>query len=757
MISANLGFPRIGGQRELKKALENYWHGKSSDSALRDTARTLRAQNWQWQRQAGLTHIPSNDFSLYDHVLDTACMLGTVPARYGWSGGKMELDTYFAMARGNASATAMEMTKWFDTNYHYIVPEFEPGMRFQLASTKIIDEFKEAKSLGILTRPVILGPVSFLMLGRGRDGIQPLDLLDQVIPLYREVLSNLTASGAEWVQMDEPVLALDITPHEMQALVTVYKTLASKQHPRLCLTAYFGSLADKLKALARLPVGALHLDLVRAPDQLALALDCVPDSMCLSLGLVNGRNIWKTDLTAALELIQPAIRKLGHERLMIAPSCSLLHCPVDLEQETDLRADVRARMAFARQKLDEVNVLCQAACGDRAASDSLTANRRALEKAQAGSVCNPAVQKRLAGVTPAMFQRSSPYQRRRLAQQSRYKLPLLPTTTIGSFPQTPAIRKARADFKRGGLTADAYQTLMRREIEQVIRFQEEIGLDVLVHGEPERNDMVEYFGELLEGFAFTQNGWVQSYGSRCVKPPVIFGDVARRAPITVEWIKYAQALTSRPVKGMLTGPITILQWSFVREDQPRRDTAFQIALAVRDEIADLEDAGIGMIQIDEPALREGVPLRKADHSEYFDWAIKAFRLAVSGAADSTQIHTHMCYSEFNEIMPEIAAMDADVISIEASRSDAVLLEAFSAFKYPNEIGPGVYDIHSPRVPSIAEIKAIIERILHWLRPEQVWINPDCGLKTRAWPETRAALCNMVAAARAARLALQEDA
>lgn len=748
---ANLGFPRIGTQRQLKKALELYWSGELTLVELREAARAIRKLNWELQRDVGVDFIPSNDFSFYDHVLDAAVMLGAVPSRFRYAGGPVDLDTYFAMARGAENVKAMEMTKWFDTNYHYIVPELEAGREFCLGSTKAVDEFIEAREFGITTRPVLLGPVSFLLLSKSRTpGLKPLSLLDQVVPIYASVLGRLAAEGVAWVQIDEPALTLDLDPTAAAAFVHAYEALSfSSDRLSICLATYFGSLRENLDLALRLPVACVHLDLVRGPDQLKDALEKVPADKSLSLGVINGRNVWKGRLLDVLPHLEEALQVLGPDRLILTPSCSLLHCPVDLKAEPDLPEEIRDRLAFALQKLEELSVLRQAmTLGREAVRPALDENEALFQRiAQSSSIHNPQVQTRLAGLSPAMFARKSPFQERLVRQKASLNLPPLSTTTIGSFPQTPAIRQARSAFKQGIMTAKQYDAEMRRQIKQTIHVQEQIGLDVLVHGEPERNDMVEYFGEMLKGFAFTRNGWVQSYGSRCVKPPIIYGDVSRPKPMTIRWIQYAQSLTARPVKGMLTGPITILQWSFVREDCPRRDVAFQIALAIRDEVADLEAAGTRIIQIDEPALREGLPLRKNDWREYLDWAVGAFRLATSGVADATQIHTHMCYGDFNDIIESIAALDADVISIEAARSGVELLNAFSRFDYPNHIGPGVYDIHSPRVPSVEEMMDAITKQTTVLDAEQLWVNPDCGLKTRRWDEVKPALTNMVAAAR----------
>lgn len=756
-VAVNLGFPRIGANRELKRAVERYWAGELAAEELSDVAGSLRRRHWELQRDAGIEHIPSNDFSLYDHVLDTAFMVGAVPERFGRIEAKGVSATYFGMARGTPDAPAMEMTKWFDTNYHYIVPELEQGMQFRLTFNKPLAHFVEAGQLGITTRPVLLGPVSFLLLGKCKaDNLNPLTLINALLPVYEQVLAALAAEGAEWVQIDEPVLATDLDGDVLEAYAAVYQRLRGAAGSiKLCLTTYFGDLLDNLAPVMRLPVDAVHLDLVRAPGQLARALELAPATMMLSLGVIDGRNIWRADLNQALALAEQAVARLGSERVMVGPSCSLLHCPIDLAHETKLDAELKGWMAFARQKLDEIVAVARAATQGRAAVAAVLDESRRFVESRAASprIHNPAVKARLQQLSPSLFERGRPFAQRKPLQQERLKLPLLPTTTIGSFPQTAEVRRARAAWKKGEWTVEQYEQFCREEIARVVKFQEEVGLDVLVHGECERNDMVEYFGEQLEGFAFTQNGWVQSYGSRCVKPPVIFGDVSRPRPMTVGWSRYAQSLTSKPMKGMLTGPITILQWSFVRDDQPRKDTAFQIALAIRDEVADLEKAGIGVIQIDEPAIREGLPLHRGQWAEYLRWAVDAFRLSAASAADHTQIHTHMCYSEFNAIIQSIAELDADVISIEASRSHMDLLEAFVRFQYPNDIGPGVYDIHSPRVPDVDEMLGQIQKALRWIRPEQFWVNPDCGLKTRAWPETIAALKNMVEAAQSARAQL----
>jgi 5-methyltetrahydropteroyltriglutamate--homocysteine methyltransferase len=768
MVQAtNLGYPRIGAKRELKRALEQFWAGKLDEQGLREQAAALRREHWQLQQRLGLNQIPANDFSLYDHVLDMALVVGAVPRRYRRAGdnGALELDlsTYFAMARGVEAGPAgeavppMEMTKWFDTNYHYIVPEFEEDLSFHLTSTKPLDEFNEARSLGIHTRPVLLGPVSFLLLGKThREGLSPLGLLEQLLPVYEELLQRLAAAGADWVQLDEPCLVLDLEPAALRAIEQSYIRLSQAAPSlRLLLATYFGDLGPALSTVLHLPVAAVHLDLVRAPQQLERALAAAPSSLLLSLGIVDGRNVWRTDFEQALALVERAVERLGSERILLAPSCSLLHVPVDLELESELDAELKQWLAFANQKLQEIVLLTRAANeGRQAIADELERNRQAVERRRTSPrIHNEEIDQRVRQVRAQHARRQSPYAVRRQRQRAQLQLPLLPTTTIGSFPQTAEVRAARAAFKNGRLDAAGYEAFIRGEIERTIRFQEEIGLDVLVHGEFERSDMVEYFAEQLDGFLFTRNGWVQSYGSRCVRPPVIYGDVQRRGPMTVRWSAFAQSLTARPVKGMLTGPVTMMQWSFVRDDQPRAETCYQLALALHDEVQDLEAAGIRVIQIDEPALREGLPLRRSEWASYLDWAVDCFRLVSASVRDETQIHTHMCYAEFGDIIEAIAAMDADVLSIEASRSRLELLNAFVRYRYPNEIGPGVYDVHSPHVPSVSEYEQRLLRILEVLPAEQVWVNPDCGLKTRRWEEVRPALTNLLQAVRAVRTRL----
>jgi 5-methyltetrahydropteroyltriglutamate--homocysteine methyltransferase len=760
---ATLGVPRIGRRRELKFALENYWSGKDSAEALLETARCLRADNWRLQAEKGVTRIPSNDFSLYDHVLDTAVMVGAIPQRYGWTGGEVPLDTYFAMARGSEgdagcghpghvhSTSALEMTKWFDTNYHYMVPELAPDQEFVLATTKPVDHFLEAKALGIHTRPVVLGPVTFLRLAKsGGEEFDLLSLLPKLLPVYTNLLNRLHAAGADWVQIDEPCLVLDLEAGERAALETAYNHFATEVPAlNLMLATYFGALGDNLDLAASLPVSGLHVDLARAPEQIEAVAAKLSSNTVLSLGVIDGRNVWRADLNVILDYLKPVVEARPLDRIEIASSCSLLHVPVDLELETALDAELKSWLAFATQKLDELVVLGHALSEGRAGvADALQASADAIaSRRKSPRVHDRKVGDRLAAVTGAMERRRSAFGARREKQSGKLDLPKFPTTTIGSFPQTAEVRKARSAHARGELSAADYEAFLRRETEAAIRWQEEIGLDVLVHGEFERNDMVQYFGEQLAGFAFTQAGWVQSYGSRYVRPPIIYGDVSRPEPMTVRWWQYAQSLTDRPVKGMLTGPVTILNWSFVRDDIPRSQSCRQIALAIRDEVVDLEKAGAVIIQIDEAALREGLPLRRVDWKAYLDWAVGSFRLASTGVEDATQIHTHMCYSEFNDIIDAIAAMDADVISIETSRSRMELLDAFRNYKYPNEIGPGVYDIHSPRVPHTGEMTDLLKLARKRLSDSQIWINPDCGLKTRKWEEVRPALVNMVAAAR----------
>jgi 5-methyltetrahydropteroyltriglutamate--homocysteine methyltransferase len=749
MRTHNLGYPRIGSQRELKKACENYWAGKITLAELLQAGRQIRQENWKLQQEAGIGFIPTNDFSYYDHVLDTSLMLGNIPPRF-LPLVQEEKALYFAMARGyqkgGMDITALEMTKWFDTNYHYLVPEFYRNQTFGFVCTDVIGEFVEALKEGIHAKPVILGPVSYLLLGKEKEaGFHRISLLKTLLPVYADILNSLQKAGATCVQVDEPCLALDLEEPAKQAFGEAYRCFAQEcPGIKILLASYFGGLGDNLPLACSLPVDTLHVDLVRAPEQLDGVLAQIPDSMSLSLGIVDGRNIWKNDCDASLDLISRAVRALGEERIWIAPSCSLLHSPCDLDLETDesvLPEKVKRWMSFARQKLDEVVDL------SRMNETLLAANRKAHQNRLSSALIHaPAVQARISSIRDKDFERALPFTGRKKLQDAALHLPVLPATTIGSFPQTKEVREARAKFKKGLISEKDYTESIKTFTREAVEIQEEIGLDVLVHGEFERNDMVEYFGEQLNGFAFTQNGWVQSYGSRCVKPPVIYGDVSRPKSMTTAWTNYAQSLTDRPVKGMLTGPVTILQWSFVRNDQPRSATAMQIALAIRDEVSDLEQSGVRIIQVDEPAIREGLPLRKSGYAAYLDWAVKAFKLSVACVQPQTQIHTHMCYSEFNDIITSIAAMDADVITIETSRSQMELLDAFINFKYPNDIGPGVYDIHSPRVPSVEEMENLLRKAMKLIPAGQLWVNPDCGLKTRSWDETVQALQNMVQAA-----------
>lgn len=755
-LAANLGFPRVGAFRELKKELERYWKGEAGAEDLITVAKAIREENWKRQRDAGIDHIPSNDFALYDQVLDHIQLFGCIPARYEAlkSGDKYTL--HFAMARGyqkeGVDVVAMEMTKWFDTNYHYIVPEFEENQSFELFTKKPLEMFTEAKAMGITTRPVILGPVSFLLLGKMRKSdASPLSLLPKLLPVYEELLHQLQDAGAEWIQIDEPFLATDLPEGAAAAYKQAYAELADASASlKFCLTTYFEGLRDNAELAFSLPVSAVHVDLVRAPDQLESVLKLVKEHQLLSVGVVDGRNIWKTNLEKALAKVKQAEAALGADRVIVAPSCSLLHSPVDLASEEQLDDEIKNWLAFAQQKLEEVATLKRAANGEDVTA-IMKANAEAMaSRASSKRIHNDAVKQRLASVDASMLSRKSPFVERIKLQAANLNLPPLPTTTIGSFPQTQDVRKARADHKKGAMSDAEYQKFLQDATTDCIRRQEKMGIDVLVHGEFERNDMVEYFGEQLDGFVFTQYAWVQSYGSRCVKPPIIFGDVSRPKAMTVDWAKYAQSQTEQVMKGMLTGPVTILQWSFVRDDQPREQTCKQIALAIRDEVVDLEKAGIRVIQIDEAALREGLPLRQTDWSAYLNWAVDAFRITASGVEDATQIHTHMCYSEFNDIIEAVAKMDADVISIETSRSAMELLDAFVQFKYPNQIGPGVYDIHSPRIPQQNEMEKLLTKALEVLKPEQVWVNPDCGLKTRGWKEVEPALEAMVAATKALR-------
>ncbi|GKX49553.1 5-methyltetrahydropteroyltriglutamate--homocysteine S-methyltransferase [Pectobacterium carotovorum] len=745
IVNHTLGFPRVGLRRELKKAQENYWAGNATQEELLTVGRELRARHWQQQKDAGVDLLPVGDFAWYDHVLTTSLLLGNVPARHQNEDGSVDLDTLFRIGRGRAPtgqpAAAAEMTKWFNTNYHYMVPEFTKGQQFKLTWTQLLDEVDEALALGHNVKPVLLGPVTYLWLGKVKgEQFDRLSLLQDILPVYQQVLAELAKRGIEWVQIDEPALALELPQEWLAAFKPAYDALQGQV--KLLLTTYFDSVSQNLETIKTLPVQGLHIDLVHGKDDAATLSAQLPANWVLSLGVINGRNVWRADLSSWFERLQPLV---GTRDLWLGSSCSLLHSPIDLSVEVRLDDEVKSWFAFAIQKCAELSLLSQALnSGNGQALEAYSAPIRARRTST--RVNNAAVTQRLAAITAQDSQRQNVYSVRADAQRERFNLPAWPTTTIGSFPQTTEIRGLRLDFKQGRLDGNNYRTGISEHIKQAVAEQERLGLDVLVHGEAERNDMVEYFGEHLDGFIFTQNGWVQSYGSRCVKPPVIIGDVSRPEAITVEWAKYAQSLTDKPMKGMLTGPVTILCWSFPREDVTRETIAKQIALALRDEVADLEAAGIGIIQIDEPALREGLPLHRSDWDAYLEWAVDAFRLNAAVAKDDTQIHTHMCYCEFNDIMDSIAALDADVITIETSRSDMELLESFEEFEYPNEIGPGVYDIHSPNVPSVEWMEDLLKKAAQRIPAERLWVNPDCGLKTRGWPETRQALANMVQAA-----------
>ena len=753
-LAHSLGFPRIGRDRELKKAQEAFWKGELNEAGLRDVGRELRKVHWDLQKNAGIDLLPVGDFAWYDQVLSHSLMFGVIPERFRPHDGKATLQTLFSMARGVSNACcsdghAQEMTKWFDTNYHYLVPEFSADQHFHLGWEQLFEETEEARALGHNVKPVIIGPLTYLWLGKTKGAdFDKLDLLDRLLPLYGQIFARLAALGAEWVQIDEPILVLDLPQDWKNAFERAYNQIQRDPLKKL-LATYFGGLEENLGLAANLPVDGLHIDLVRAPDQYPTILDRLPAYKVLSLGVVNGRNVWRCDLQNALATLRHAHERLG-DRLWVAPSCSLLHSPVDLGREDQLDAELKSWLAFAVQKCEEVAVLAQAVSEPEAPQVlRALAQSRSVQTSRAASprIHKPEVQTRVAAITAKDAQRQSPFAQRIAKQRGKLDLPLFPTTTIGSFPQTAAIRLARQAYKQGKLSAADYTDAMHTEIRHTVEIQERLGLDVLVHGEAERNDMVEYFAEQLDGYAFTRFGWVQSYGSRCVKPAVIFGDLSRPQAMTVEWIRYAQGLTDKVMKGMLTGPVTMLMWSFPREDVSREVQAQQLALAIRDEVNDLEAAGIKIVQIDEAAFREGLPLRRAQWPAYLHWASEAFRLCASGVRDETQIHTHMCYSEFNDVIESIAAMDADVITIETSRSDMELLEAFEAFAYPNDIGPGVYDIHSPRIPDVSEMVGLLRKAAQRIPVERLWVNPDCGLKTRGWPETEAALVHMVSAAR----------
>ncbi|RLA41781.1 MAG: 5-methyltetrahydropteroyltriglutamate--homocysteine S-methyltransferase [Gammaproteobacteria bacterium] len=745
----NLGFPRIGKKRELKIALESYWQGKSSQTELLETAAELRKVHWK--QQSALDYVPVGDFSLYDQVLDTSFMLGHIPARVRDLPGDSQ-DNYFRVARGRSAkeqasccVSAGEMTKWFDTNYHYIVPEFDANTTFTANADALIQQIEEAQAQGLLIKPVIIGPLTYLRLGKSKDGSNKLDLLPAIIAAYKTLLAALDKTGITWLQIDEPALVTELEAEWQEAAIKAYQQLQGRSFKVLVAT-YFGQLQDNLTLACQLPVDGLHLDTINAKVEIKQAIALLGDDKVLSLGIINGRNIWINDLNTTLDWLEPIHQRLG-ERLWLAPSCSLLHVPVDLNSEEKLDGDVKSWLSFAVQKLDELSTLASALNGGRDSVTTLLSENQALIDSRKNSarVHKPRVQNALSRVNDTMAKRQSPYAQREVEQSKKLNLPLYPSTTIGSFPQTAGIRQSRRDFRLGKLSAEKYQRAMEEEVAHCVREQEALGLDVLVHGEPERNDMVEYFGEQLDGYTSSQFGWVQSYGSRCVKPPIIYGDISRPKAMTVEWARYAQSLTEKPIKGMLTGPVTILNWSFVRDDQSRAQTCLQLALAIREEVLDLENAGIDIIQIDEAALREGLPLRQSQWQGYLDRAIRAFRIAANGVSDTTQIHTHMCYSEFNDIIAAIAEMDADVITIETSRSDMSLLDVFDEFHYPNQIGPGVYDIHSPNIPTVESIVELMQKAELRIPAERLWINPDCGLKTRNWEEVLPALQNMMSA------------
>ncbi|MFJ5110085.1 5-methyltetrahydropteroyltriglutamate--homocysteine S-methyltransferase [Streptomyces sp. NPDC088551] len=757
------GYPRQGRNRELKKAIEGYWKGRVTADALRETAEGLRRTNWRQLADAGIHEVPTGDFSYYDHVLDTSVMVGAVPQRHRAAVEADALDGYFAMARGNQDVAPLEMTKWFDTNYHYLVPELGPDTVFAADSTKQVAELREALALGLAARPVLVGPITYLLLAKPAPGVaadfEPLTLLDRLLPVYAEVLAGLRAAGAEWVQLDEPALAQDRTPAELNATARAYRDLGgASDRPKLLVASYFDRLGEALPVLAKAPVDGLALDFTDAAaanlDDLA-AVGGLPGKRLVA-GVVNGRNIWINNFEKSLSTLATLLGLA--DRVDVAASCSLLHVPLDTAAERDIDPQILRWLAFARQKTDEIVTLARGlARGTDTIAAAIAANRADLaSRANSALTHDPAVRARTAAVTDADGRRSQPYSERAVAQRAHLGLPLLPTTTIGSFPQTGELRTARADLRTGRLDTAGYEERIKAEIGEVISFQEKTGIDVLVHGEPERNDMVQYFAEQLTGYLATEHGWVQSYGTRYVRPPILAGDISRPEPMTVRWTSYAQSLSERPVKGMLTGPVTMLAWSFVRDDQPLGDTARQVALALRDEVADLEAAGTSVIQVDEPALRETLPLRAAGHAEYLDWATESFRLTTGGVRPDTQIHTHMCYAEFGDIVQAIDDLDADVISLEAARSHMQVASELAAHGYPREAGPGVYDIHSPRVPDVDEAAALLRKGLEAIPADRLWVNPDCGLKTRGWPETRASLENLVSAARTVRAELPQS-
>ncbi|MFI5542419.1 5-methyltetrahydropteroyltriglutamate--homocysteine S-methyltransferase [Streptomyces sp. NPDC051815] len=757
------GYPRQGQNRELKKAIEGYWKGRVTAEALRQTAADLRRSNWQQLAEAGIHEVPTGDFSYYDHVLDTSVMLGAVPDRHREAVAADPLDGYFAMARGTQDVAPLEMTKWFDTNYHYLVPELGPDTVFTADSAQQVAALTEALSLGHTARPVLVGPLTYLLLAKPAPGVaadfRPITLLDRLLPVYAQVLADLRAAGAEWVQLDEPALVQDRTPAELNAAARAYRELgAAPDRPKLLVASYFGRLGDALQVLAAAPVEGVALDFTGSAaanvEDLA-AVGGLPGRRLVA-GVVDGRNIWINDYQKSLTILGTLLGLA--DRVDVAASCSLLHVPLDASAEREIDPQIRRWLAFARQKTAEIATLARGlARGTDTIAAELAANRADLAS-RAGSAItrDPAVRARTAAVTDADGRRSQPYEQRTAAQRAHLGLPVLPTTTIGSFPQTDELRVARADLRAGRIDAAGYEERIEHEIREVIAFQEKTGIDVLVHGEPERNDMVQYFAEQLTGYVATQHGWVQSYGTRYVRPPVLAGDISRPEPMTVRWTTFAQAQTSKPVKGMLTGPVTMLAWSFVRDDQPLGETARQVALALRDEVNDLEAAGTSVIQVDEPALRETLPLRAADHGAYLAWATEAFRLSTSGVRPDTQIHTHMCYAEFGDIVQAIDDLDADVISLEAARSHMQVAGELAGHGYPREAGPGVWDIHSPRVPGTEEAASLLRKGLEAIPAERLWVNPDCGLKTRGWTETRASLENLVAAAREVRAELAAD-
>ncbi len=757
-----LGYPRIGEKRELKFALEKYWRGEIDQAELKNVGSDLRQKNWDTQAQAGLSFVTAGDFAWYDHVLTTTLLLGHVPKRH--RNGFPDLDTLFKVGRGQSQAScgcssgsaASDMTKWFNTNYHYIVPEFSKDDSFEVSWPQLFEEVNEATKAGHKVKPVLLGPISYLYLGKEvEEGFDRLTLLPRLLTAYQQILAKLAKQGVEWVQIDEPILSLELEKPWLDSFKLAYQVIRSDV--KVLLTTYFDSVTDSLDKIVELDVDGLHVDLSAAPTQLQQVADKLPEGWVLSAGVVNGRNVWRADLTTLRETLQPIKDKLG-DKLWVASSCSLLHSPVDLDLEPSLSEDVQSWFAFAKQKVTEVALLGKALDGDQEAilaCDTYSAPIQARKTSK--EVNKPQVQARLSKVTQALAERSAPYAERAAHQSEVLGLPLFPTTTIGSFPQTSEIRVQRSAYRAGKLSESEYVEALKGHIADAVKRQEALDLDVLVHGEAERNDMVEYFAENLAGFQTTKFGWVQSYGSRCVKPAIVVADIEREKPMTVEWSTYAQSLTSKQMKGMLTGPVTILCWTFPREDISRKEIADQLALALRDEVSDLQDAGINIIQIDEPAIREGLPLKKRDHAEYLNWAVNAFKISAASAKPETQIHTHMCYSEFNEIIDSVAALDADVITIETSRSNMELLKAFEEFNYPNEIGPGVYDIHSPNIPSEDWIEGLINKAAEKIPAKRLWVNPDCGLKTRNWAETEASLANMVSAAKKLRKEFAEQA